>query len=364
MSTEDGNDNLQDHGAAGAGEGAALDNTSNENDTNDGKGDNGGDNTPAAPELNEEVVITYLKTRSGGKEFNSIDDLFIEKTVEVDTNPYKDILEDGEAKSFLDFKKETGRGLSDYLKLQENINDKPVIELAIAKTELELGSGLTKEEIAEYIEEETGVDIDSIDELSELDKRKLNRFVKDYKDKMLAEQEKYRTPVAKQSPASEVETITLENGITVDKKVYDDHLNKVQAYQKDIKVAVDSVAKTSLSVEIENAGKKETLTFDYEYDADDKKEMLSLAEDLDKTVGKLFVTESGFNHSGLVEALLRFNPKSWEKMATAIAHKARAQAIEELTKVGNNVNLQQDIIQAGDAKPGTKIVPVSQLFNL
>jgi hypothetical protein len=361
MSTEGANDDLNNQGS---GEGAGA--SGNDNGNGGNGGGNGVDNNSSAPELNEELVVNYLKSRPGAREFASIDDLFIEKTVEVevDKNPYKDILEDSEAKSFLDFKKETGRGISDYLKLQENIEDRPVRDLAIAKAEHELGAGLSKEDIASYIEEETGVDIDSLDDLTELEKRKLSRFVKDYKDNLLAEQAKYKTPLQKEVTADQAEMITLENGMTVNKKVYEDHLQQRQTYQKDIKVAVDSVAKTSFSVDIENAGKKETLTFDYEYDAEDKKEMLSLAEDLDKTVESLFVAENGLNHAGLAEGLFRFNPKSWEKMAAVIAIQARTQAIEEITKVGNNVNLQQDIIQNGEGKPGTKIVPVSQLFNL
>lgn len=314
-------------------------------------------------ELNDELVSNYLKTRSGGKEFKSIDDLFVEKAVEV--NPYKDILEDVEAKSFLDFKKETGRGLQDYLKLQENINDIPVNSLAIAKAEHELGSGLSREDLVEYIQEKTGVDIDGLDELTELEKRKVELFVKDYRDTRLSEQEKYKTPLAKEKTAGDgIETITLENGITVNKKVYEDHLIQHQAYQKDIKVAVDSVAKTSLSVEIENAGQKEILTFDYEYDAEDKNQMIALSADLDQTVAKLFRSEKGFNHAGLAEGLLRLDPKNWEKQVSAIAHKVRAQTIEELTKVGNNVNFQQDPLQVtNNVKPGVTIVPVNQLFN-
>lgn len=317
-----------------------------------------------APELNDELVSNYLKTRSGGKEFSSIDDLFVEKTVEV--NPYKDILEDVEAKSFLDFKKETGRGLQDYLKLQENLDDISPIDLAIAKAKAELGSGLSREDLVEYIQEQTNVDVDGIDELTSLELAKINKFNKDYKATLLAEQEKYKTPLANTKPAGEgSETITLENGTKVNKKVYEDHLIQHQAYQKDIKVAVDSVAKTSLSVEIENAGQKEVLTFDYEYDAEDKKEMIALSADLDQTVAKLFRSEKGFNHAGFAEALYRLDPKNWEKQVSAIAHKVRAQTIEEITKVGNNVNFQQDPLQTGNnVKPGVKVVSVNELFNL
>lgn len=355
MSTEASNEEVIDQGAGAS--------TTIETTTDEGAGTDAKE--VVTPELNDEVVTNYLKTRSGGKDFASIDDLFVDKTVQVEVNPYQDILEDAEAKSFLDFKKETGRSLTDYLKIQENINDIPDVKLAIAKAEHELGSGLTREDLVTYIEEQTGVDIDSIDDLTELENRKIARFTKDYKANLLAEQEKYKTPLAKdKNTTAGAETITLDNGIQVDKKAYEDHLLQHQTYQKDMKVAVDSVAKTSLSVEIENAGKKEILTFDYEYDAEDKKEMIVLSADLDQTVAKLFRTEKGFNHSGFAEALLRLDPKNWEKQVSAIAHKVRAQTIEEITKIGNNVNLQQNQLQENNnLKPGVRIVPVNELFN-
>ncbi|MFH6944629.1 hypothetical protein [Flavobacterium sp. FlaQc-50] len=314
------------------------------------------------PELNDDLVTNYLKTRSGGKEFGSIDDLFVEKTVEV--NPYKDILEDAEARSFLDFKKETGRGLQDYLKLQENINDIPVKNLAIAKAEHELGAGLSREDLVSYIEEKTGVDIDGLDDLTELEIRKVNLFTKDYKANLLAEQEKYKTPVVKEKPTTEeVETITLDNGVKIDKTVYENHLKIHQAYQEDIKVAVNSVAPTSLSIKIDNAGQEEVLTFEYEHDADDKKGMVSLASDLDQTVANLFRSEKGFDHQAFAKAVWRMNPENWEKEVGAIAHKVRAQAVEEIMKVGNNVNLDTTLIPGQTGKPGVKIVPIKELFN-
>lgn len=317
------------------------------------------DIVPVTPELNDDLVAGYLKSK--GRQFEKLEDLFIEKVVEV--NPYKDVLEDVEAKSFLDFKKDTGRGLSDYLKLQENINDISPADLAIAKAKQELGSGLSREDLVTYIEEQTGVDIDGIDELSAFELAKVNKFTKDYKENLLAEQEKYKTPIAKEKPnTEEVETIEID-GQKFNKKLYEEHLILHQEYQKDMKVAVDSVAKTSLSIEIDNAGTKETLTFDYEYDAEDKKNMISLSADIDKTVAGLFRTEKGFNHEGFAEALLRLDPKNWEKQVAAIAHKVRAQTIEEITKVGNNVNFETNLLNGKTGKEGVKIVPIKELFN-
>lgn len=346
---------------------------------NNGEGASGGENNaggagegnPAgeqqavnvAVEPDEESIRRFFASK--GRAVEKLDDLFVEKEKIVEVNPYADVLEDVEAKSFLDFKKETGRGLSDYLKLQENINDIPVKDLAIAKAKAELGSNLSREDLITYIEEVTGVDIDGIDELTSLETAKVNKFVKDYKDNLLAEQEKYKTPIAKQTPAAEeIEMVTLENGEKISKKVYEDHQIKRQAYLEDIRVSVDSVAKTSLSMEIDNAGQKEVLTFDYEYDADDKKGMISLTADLDQTVTNLFRTEKGFDHQAFAEAVWRLDPKNWEKQVAAIAQKARAAGIEEVTKVGNNVNLEQNLLpNGGVSKPGVKIVPVKELLN-
>jgi hypothetical protein len=293
-------------------------------------------------EPSEEQVAEFLR-KKGGK-FEKIEDLLQERQSAPAENPYSSVIENPEVKSFLDFVKETGRGFADYQKLQENINEIPVNDLAIALAKKNLGDDtLDREDLVTYIEEKIGVDIDGLDELTALEKAKLNEFVRDYRNSLLAEQEKYKTPLAKEDPGNEgVEMITLENGQKVEKAIYEDHMKKHQAYQKDMQVAVDSVAPTSLSVEFDNNGTKETLRFDYEYDADDKKNMISLSADIDQTAARLFNTEKGFNHEAFAKAVWRLDQKNWEKEVSAIVNKAIADTTLRLQENENNINLNRN----------------------
>lgn len=63
-------------------------------------------------ELSDDQILAYLKEKKG-KEFSSIDDLF---KVPEPTIIEKEIDLDEEVKAFQTFRKETGRGLSDYMK--------------------------------------------------------------------------------------------------------------------------------------------------------------------------------------------------------------------------------------------------------
>lgn len=301
-------------------------------------------------ETTEDQVIEFLKSKGGN--FEKLEELFQPK--QVVENPYSSIIEDPEVKSFLDYKKDTGRGFADYQKLKENIDDVPVKDLALLAAKQELGD-LSKEDLITYIEEVTGVDIDGIDDLTDFEIAKIKKFTKGYKENFLAEQEKYKTPLANENPNSpEVETITLEDGTKIEKKVYEDHQKLRQAYFEDMKVAVDSVAKTSLSVEFDNAGKKETLSFDYEYDADDKKNMVSLTADIDQTAAKLFRTEKGFDHQAFAKSVWRLDPKNWEKEVSAIVNKAIADTTLRLQQNDDNINFNRNLIPGNGGSSTTK----------
>jgi hypothetical protein len=297
---------------------------------------------------NEEVALTPEQVRAyfkaNGREVENIDDLFVEKVKEV--NPYETI--SPELKAILDYNKETGRGLSDYQQLQRDIDKIPALDLALAKVKEDVGEDLSNEDAISYLEDSLGVDL-SDDELSPLDKIKLTKFVKEYKEGLKAIQEKYKTPLqTEENAASKVEMVTLADGQKIEKTVFDAHQKQRQAYIEEMKVAVDSVAKTSLSIEFDNNGVKENYTFDYEHDQADKKNMLALTEDIDKTAAALFRTEKGFNHQGFAKAVWRLDPKNWEKEVSAIVNKAIAENTERITQNENNVNFNRNRIPSGN----------------
>lgn len=293
--------------------------------------------------LNDDQVRSYFKAK--GREVENLDELFTEKVKEV--NPYEGISQD--LKAILDYNKETGRGLSDYQKLQQNIDEIPVLDLAIAKAKEETGMDLSAEDAEAYIEDVLGIDLSDIDDLSSVDKIKLNKFVKEYKAQLKVAQEKYKAPLAADAVSGK-EMVTLADGQQVEKTIFDQHQRTRQAYIEEMKVAVDSVAKTSLSIEFDNNGTKEVSTYDYEHDKEDKKSMFALSEDVDQTVAKLFRTEKGFDHQGLVKGIWRLDPKNWEKEVTAIVNKAVAENTERLLQNENNINYSRNrIANSGNA---------------
>ena len=307
-------------------------------------------------EIDEESIKKFFAAK--GRSVEKLDDLFVEKVKEV--NPYADVNE--ELLQALNYSKETGRGLGDYLKLQEDIDKKPLVDVAIAKAAKEAGGNFSKEDLTEYIEDHLGIDLSG--DLTPAETVKLTKYVKDYKEEFKADQEKYKAPLAKPENTEGTELITLPNGQKVDKQIYESHLKEHQAYLSDMKVAVDSVAATSLQIEFDNNGTKETLTYNYDFDENDKKNMLDLSNDVDVTVGKLFRTEKGFDHQSFAKAVWRLDPKNWEKEVTAIVNKAIAETKIESTKAENNVNFNTTSLPKNEVKEGVKIVPVNQLFNL
>ena len=293
--------------------------------------------------LNDDQVRSYFKAK--GREVENLDELFTEKVKEV--NPYEGI--NPELKAILDYNKETGRGLSDYQKLQQNIDEIPVLDLAVAKAKEETGMDLSPEDAQAYIEDVLGIDLSDLDDLSSVDKIKLNKFVKEYKADLKGAHEKYKAPLATENVSGK-EMVTLADGQQIEKAIFEEHQRTRQAYFEEMKVAVDSVAKTSLSMEFDNNGKKEVSTYDYEHDKEDKKNMLTLSEDVDQTVANLFRTEKGFDHQGLAKGIWRLDPKNWEKEVSAIVNKAVAENTERLLQNENNINYSRNrIANSGNA---------------
>lgn len=305
--------------------------------------------SPETPEvaLNDDQVRSYFKAK--GREVENLDELFTEKVKEV--NPYEGI--NPELKAILDYNKETGRGLSDYQKLQQNIDEIPVLDLAVAKAKEETGMDLSPEDAQAYIEDVLGIDLSDLNDLSSVDKIKLNKFVKEYKAELKVAQEKYKAPLATDNTSGK-EMITLADGQQIEKTIFEEHQRVHQTYIEEMKVAVDSVAKTSLSMEFDNNGKKEISTYDYEHDKDDKKNMLALSEDVDQTVAKLFRTEKGFDHQGLAKGIWRLDPKNWEKEVSAIVNKAVAETTERLLQNENNIDYTRNRIARSGNASGSK----------
>ena len=147
--------------------------------------------TPSV-ELTEENVLSFIKERYD-KEINSVDDLFQEQKVS------ESIPED--VANFLKYKKETGRSIEDYVKLQQNFDDMPDDTL-LRNYYLITEEGLDSEDV-DYLMEEFDID-EEIDEKSEIRKKKVakKKAIAKAKGYFRKQQEAYKQPLESSGAAN------------------------------------------------------------------------------------------------------------------------------------------------------------------
>lgn len=145
------------------------------------------DDTPAQnTSLKDDDVLSYIKTRYN-KEVNSIEDLFQSR------EEREELPEDVSA--YFKFKKETGRGIDDFVKLNRNFDDLSP-ESLLAEYYSLTEEDLDKDDIAYMIEEKFSYDEDFDDpkdiKKKEIAKKKELAKAKKYFDQM---KETYKTPL-------------------------------------------------------------------------------------------------------------------------------------------------------------------------
>jgi len=136
--------------------------------------------------IKDEDVLSHIKDRYG-KEINSLDELFSER----ESSP--ELPEDVEA--FFKYKKETGRGLNDFMQLNKNY-DEMDSDVLLADYYKQTEEGLDEDDINDLIDSKFGYDED-LDEESLVKKQKLakkrelNKAKKFFKE----QQEAYKVPL-------------------------------------------------------------------------------------------------------------------------------------------------------------------------
>ena len=141
--------------------------------------------TPSS-ELNDEDVLSYIKNRYD-KEINSVDDLFAQQKAN------EELPEDVSA--YFKYKKETGRGIEDFVALQKDYNsmeDDQVLANYYRTTE----DGLDAIDIQDMIEEKFMFDTD-LDEPKAVKKKKLakKRELAKAKKFLNEQKDKYKVPL-------------------------------------------------------------------------------------------------------------------------------------------------------------------------
>lgn len=290
---------------------------------------------PAKPEINDDAVLSYFKEKYADKasSLEKIEDLF--KKPEPQADPFENVSED--VQGFIKYHKETGRGIEDWNKLNEDYSTKSPLDLARAKV-AEM-TDLKGDDIDGYLEKKLSIDLSDPKEIDKFDLVELKTFTKDYLAQKESDKEKYKVPVAKEA---EKEMVTLNNGQKIPKEEYEKLVESRNTYLESIKAAADNITKADFKVTYDDNGDKKEMELAYDYSKDDVHKMTSHASDLEGTLKTLFGTDKGFDHKNLQESLFWLDKEGRQKAINAIVHKALAQRTEELMEELHNPNFKTE----------------------
>ena len=277
-----------------------------------------------SPTIKDEDVLKFIKNRYD-KDISSVDDLFANKE---QNDPLPE-----DVSKYLDFKKKTGRGFSDFVKANKdytNISDEQLLKEYYSLTENDLDS----EDIEYLMNDKFGYD----EELDEPDVKKKKNIAK---KREISKAKKYLKEF------SATYSVPLESsGNAVDENI----LEELNAYREALKKS--KTASESAQQKNEYFLKQTDKVFDsefkgFEFNVGDKKisyaygdalEMKSKQSNLNNFVKKYvgddgLVSDANGWHRALSAAM---NP---EKFAQYFYEQGKADAIDDVSKKSKNINM-------------------------
>ena len=295
------------------------------------------------PELKEEDVLSYLGKRYN-KEISSFDELMAQR------QENEQLPEDVEA--FLKYKKETGRGIQDYLKLQEDFDSMDPNKL-LKQYFMDTEVGLDEDDIEAMMDEfsyDEDLDDDSYIKKAKIAKKKAIAKAKNYFN---SEKEKYKQPtesVGSQFPTQEKEEFeAYKQYIQKSKSLQEEQERQSFWFQK----------KTDELFGQEFKG--------FEFNVDDRKLVFSPgdATELKKLQSSplnfinKYLDDSGMisDAAGYHRSLaIAMNP---EKFAKFFYEQGQADATDDVTKKIKNVNMSERRAPEAIVKGGMQIREVN-----
>jgi len=296
------------------------------------------EDTPTPLELNEENVLSFIKNKYG-RDINSLDELTAAQESE-------DMPEDVAA--YYKYKKETGRGIDDYVKLSKDFNeltpDALLREYLIATEE-----GLDSEDI-DMLMEDYSYDED-IDDDSDIKKIKIARkkTIAKAKKYFNEQKEKYRVPLESSgSSISESDSKDLE--------AYKQYIESSKTYEEEVQRKRDWFYKKT-----DNVFGSEFKGF--EFTLDDKKvtyspgdatELKKAQSDPQNFIGK-FLNDDGLMEDavGYHKALsIAMNP---DKFAKFFYEQGKAEATDDVMRKTKNINMSERKTPEVTSKGGMQI---------
>ena len=295
--------------------------------------------TPSS-ELSDEDVLSYIKNRYN-KDISSVDDLFTQKK-DNDELPE-------EVSAYLKYKKETGRGIEDFYKLQKDFDVMEDDQLLATYYE-DIEDGLDALDIQDLIEEKFSFD-EELDEVRDIKKRKLakKRELAKAKKYFNDQKDKYKIPLESSGGGLSDKDREKFNAY----KSYIDESNTVQEVQKKkydwFLKKTDEVFNNEFKGFEFNVGDK-----NFTYKPGDASELKNVQKDVNNFVNKYMDNEGLINDAkGYHKALsIAMNP---EKYAKFFYEQGMTDAVDNVSKKSKNIDM--DVRQASQSvsKDGLKI---------
>ena len=303
------------------------------------------DKTPSL-ELNDDNVLSYIKDRYN-KDIKSVDELFAEKEA---NEPLPE-----DVSKYLEYKKETGRGIKDFYNLQrdyDSMDDNSVLASYYSATE----EGLDAIDIQDIIEDKFDFD-EEVDDPKDIKKIKLakKRELAKAKKFLNEQKDKYKVPLESSG-----------DGLSADQK---ENLNAYKSYLDESKSIKEQNEKRyeyflNKTNEVFN---NEFKGFDFKvgennftYKPGTAEEIKNVQKDISTFINK-YTDDTGLisDVKGYHKALsVAMNP---EKFAQFFYEQGVSNAVDNVSRKSKNINMDMRQAPQSVSKNGMKIRPVGKV---
>ena len=296
--------------------------------------------TPVS-ELNDADVLSYIKNRYD-KDIESVDQLF--ETKESNEELPEDV------SAYFKYKKETGRSIQDFVKLQQNYDEMDSDKL-LSQYYSQTEEGLDSEDIKDLMEDKFGYDedLDEPNDIKKIERAKKRELVK--AKKFLNEQkDKYNIPLESSGAGlsgEELENFNsyksyVEESTTAkeaQKKRYDYFLDKTdEVFNDEFKGFEFSVGEKSFT-----------------FKPGDKDELKSKQSDVNNFVNKFMDKDSGLMNDAKGYHKAMSVAMNLDKFAEFFFNQGMTDAINNVSKKSKNINMDVRSTPQNFSKDGLKI---------
>lgn len=278
----------------------------------------------ATSEVKEEDVLTFIKNRYN-KDINSFDDLLAEREKAVE------LPEDVSA--FLKYKKETGRGIEDFMKIQmdyDKVNEDQLLQEFYAQTEGDLDTEDIQYLMSDRFSYDEDLDEDSDVKAKKIAKKRELAKAKKYFNDL---KETYKVPVESSGMPIDPEEVEVYNA-------YKDYISQSQSIQEQNQKRAEYFTKKT-----EELFSNEFKGFEFNvadqkmvFTPGDVVETKKVQSDINNFISK-FLDDDGMvnDHVGYHKALnAAMNP---DKLATYFYEKGKADAVGDVSRKSKNIDM-------------------------